>query len=196
MDEAQLQERQKKTTWLMVAGAASLLLPLAGVLYMHFSENAPSSGPSDRSDIFERRESARIVPSQAVANIAPQGIPPKAGSSLDFIAGGADYKASAAAAAPQPSTAPAPTQAAAAPPAASPSPAPAPANAPKPFGAPKLQPSRGFANFKSGSGMGAASGQAAGAAAGGQNIQQVLQNLPPSAQNDPQIQKYLQGQGK
>jgi len=192
------EERRKKTLWLLVAGAASLLIPLAGAIYIHWKDNAGSAGPSGRGDVFERREGAerRMTPSQtAVVLSAPaQSRPASAatgGSSLDFIKGGSDMQGKAAE--PKAAAAPPPAPAAAAPPAA---PAPAKtaaATAKRPFNAPRLQPTRGFTHLGSSGASGTANGSVPGTA-GGQNMQGVLNNLPPGSENNPQVQAYLKSQ--
>jgi hypothetical protein len=199
-DQEAPQERRKKTVWLMAAGAVSLLVPLAGAIYLHLSQNAGAPGPSGRSDVFERREGEehKIVPTQtAVVNspstlmkptgaISGAAADKPAGSSLDFIKSNADVQAriaeqKAAAAAPAASTAPAaPAAGAPAPVAAAKTKA-----GKKPFVMPKLQPTRGFTNFGS-TGKGAANNGTQG-----QNPQDFLKNLPAGSQNDPQVQAYL-----
>jgi hypothetical protein len=197
------QERRKKTTWLLAVGGASLLLPLAGIAYVHWSEANAPTGPGEHSDVFERRDglgplkpSQTVVPNAMSATANPGGA---GASSLDFIRAGADYRAAVAAPV---STAAAVAAVAAAPaPAAAPSPAPAAtkkpaANGKKAFVMPKLQPTRGFSNFGKGTTLptpGAAN-PAPAAGGGDQATQQMLQNLPPGAQNNPDIQKYLQSQ--
>jgi hypothetical protein len=195
------QERQKKTLWLLVAGTASLLIPLAGAVYLHWSQNAGAPGPSGHVDVFERREGEerKITPTQtavvpatlmkptgAIAGAAADVRP--VGSSLDFIKSNAEVQAriadsKTAAAAPAASTAPA------APAADAPAPAAAAKtkSGKKAFAMPKLQPTRGFSSFGSTGSKGAAK---AGAQTG-QNAQDFLKNLPPGSQNDPQVQAYL-----
>ena len=199
-DQEAPHERQKKTFWLMAGGAISLLVPLAGAIYLHMSQNAGAPGPSGRSDVFERREGEehKIVPTQTAVVSSPSALlkptgavagaaDKPAGSSLDFIKSNADVQAriadsKAAGSGPAASTA----SVAAAPAAAAAAPA-APAKTKpgkKPFVMPKLQPSRGFTNFGSTGSKGAAN-------TGGQNPQDFLKNLPPGSQNDPQVQAYL-----
>jgi hypothetical protein len=201
-------ERKKKTVWLLVAGAASLLIPLAGAVYLHWSQNAGAAGPSGRNDVFERRdgEDHKIVPTQtavvnspsALMSPTPAGISgvaaKPAGSSLDFIKGNTELQARIA----ESKTAPA-----GAPPAASTAPV-APAVVPpapvaaaktgkpgkKEFSMPKLQTTRGFTTMGStGSKGGSKSGAQAGNAVGGN--QDMMKNLPPGAENDPRVQAYL-----
>ncbi len=215
LEPAAPEGRRKRTIWLLAGGAASLLIPLAGAIYLHLSENAGAPGPSGRSDLFERREDAdqKITPTQTV--VPPSALlppPPRSGvagaaekpsaSSLDFIKGSDELKARIAdskAAAAAPAAPPAPPAPVAA--VAESTPTAKPVKPVKPgkkaFTMPKLQPSRGFTNFGSGSGAksgapGApgAAGAAAGAA-GGQNSQDILKSLPPGAENDPRVQAYL-----
>ena len=194
------QERQKKTVWLLAGGAISLLVPLAGAIYLHVSQNAGAAGPSSHVDVFERREGEehKITPTQTAVVSSPATLmkPTGAilgaaadnrpvGSSLDFIKSNVDVQArvaeqKTAAAAPAASTAPAadaPVAAAAA----------KTKPGKKPFAMPKLQPTRGFSSFGSTGSKGAAK---AGAQTG-QNAQDFLKNLPPGSQNDPQVQAYL-----
>jgi hypothetical protein len=211
------QDRKKRTVWLLAGGAASLLLPLLGVFYLHWSATSGAQGPSGRNDVFERRDGGekRIMPSQTAVPLAVPMTPPPsslpaggaterpAGSSLDFIKSNQEMSAKV-------NDAPKPAAAAAAPPA--PAAAPADAAAPeaaaapaktktkkgkKDFSMPKLQPSRGFTNFNSGKAGAAAAKGAPGGAPGGADAQDLLKNLPPGAENNPEVQKYLrQQQGK
>ncbi|MFI5363604.1 MAG: hypothetical protein ACHQ49_16685 [Elusimicrobiota bacterium] len=193
------EDRRKKTLWLLAAGAASLLIPLAGALYIHWRDNPAGGSPTARADVFERREGEerKITPSQTAVVLAPpaQSRPAPAaaaagGSSLDFIKGGADMQGKAAE--PKAAAAPAPAPAAAAPPAVAAPAKAAAATAKKPFNAPRLQPTRGFTHL--GSTPGAANGGAAPGTSGGQNTQGLLNNLPPGSENNPQIQAYLKSQ--
>jgi hypothetical protein len=200
------QYRRKKTVWLMAGGAASLLIPLAGAMYLHWSQNAGASGPSGRSDVFERREGEdrKIVPTQTAVVLSPPGLmapssaagttDKTAASSLDFIKSNADLQAriadpKAAAAAPAVSTAPAAPAAAAVAAAKK-----GDKKGKKAFAMPKLQPSRGFTNFGSTGSKGAASTGAQPGTAGGQSAQDMMKNLPPGAVNDPRVQAYLKSQ--
>jgi hypothetical protein len=194
-------ERKKKTIWLLAGGAASLLIPLAGAFYLHWSQNAGAAGPSGRSDVFERREgeerkimptvSAVVMSPSALATPARSGLiagsaEKPAGSSLDFIKSNAEMQAlvtdpkSAPAAAPAPSTAPAAPAAAAPPPTAAKTKS---KRGKKDFSMPKLQPSRGFTNFGS-------TGKKSGAKAGTAGAPD-LSGLPAGAENDPRVQAYL-----
>lgn len=200
------QDRKKKTVWLLAGGAASLLIPLAGAIYLHVRQNAGSSGPSGRSDIFERREGgdAKIIPTQSAVLTTPPALtaPPPSGiggaadkpaeSSLDFIKSNADMQARIADSKAAVSAGPPPASTA---PVAAPPAAPAAKKAAKSakagkkaFVMPKLQPARGFTNFGSTGANGAA---AQTGAAGGQSAQDILKNLPPGSENNPQVQAYL-----
>lgn len=206
------QERKKKTVWLMAGGAVSLLLPLLGVFYLHWSANAGARGPSGRNDLFEHREGGdrRLTPSQ-MAVAAPTGMTPPpsslptggktetpTGSSLDFIKPNDELAAKFAE---PPKTATAPAAAPAVAPAATAAQASHTApkakakKGPKEFTMPKLQPSRGFTNFNSGK-KGAATGAAMPqGAAGAGDAGDLLKNLPPGAENNPQVQEYLKSHG-
>jgi hypothetical protein len=198
-------ERKKRTKWLLAGGAVSLLIPLAGAIYLHVRENSGAPGPSGRSDLFERRDGAdlKITPTQT-AVVPPSALtaPPPSGifaagsragsSSLDFIKTNDDLKSRIADSKAPGAGAPAVTAPAAstAPPVAAAPPAAVAAKktpkGPKPFNMPKLQPTRGFSsNFGS-------SKAPQGAAPGGQGQQDMLKNLPAGAQNNPAVQQYLQ----
>lgn len=201
------QERRRRTIWLLACGAASLLLPLAGAVYLRWSETT-SVGPTGRADVFERRDGgpSKITPSQAVVPMSAVVSPspasglsaPAAGgrverpaeSSLDFVKPAAELKVKIVEA-PKAATAAAPSapEAAAAP--AAPKPPAKSKAAAKPakksFAMPKLQPTRGFSSMK-----GPASAAPAADASGGQNQRDLLKNLPPGAENNPELQKYLQ----
>jgi len=191
------EERRNKTRWLMIAGAASLLLPLAGAAYLHWNDVNGGQGANMRGDMFESHEGrGPIVPSQAVSAGPVPAASGKAVSSLDFIKAGDEFKTSAAAPNASTATAPAalpagaPADAAAAAPAAGAKKA--AAGGKKPFVMPKLQTGRGFKSWMPpSSGTTQAPAAPAGAA---QNPQQMLQNLPPGAANNPDVQKYLQQQ--
>jgi hypothetical protein len=200
-DQEAPRERRKKSFWLLTAGTIALLVPLAGAIYLHWSQNAGAPGPSGRSDVFERREGEerKIVPTQTAVVSSPSALmkptgpvagaaDKPAGSSLDFIKGNADVQAriadsKAAGSGPAASTAPA------APAADAPAPVAAAKTKPgkKAFVMPKLQPSRGFTNF----GSTGSKGSANTGAQAGQNPQDFLKNIPPGSQNDPQVQAYL-----
>ena len=194
-------ERKKKTVWLLVAGTASLLIPLAGAVYLHWSQNAGAAGPSGRSDVFERRdgEDRKIVPTQsavvnspsALMSPTPAGVAGVAGkpegSSLDFIKGNTELQARIAESKTTPA-APAASTAAAAPAVVSPAPV-AAAKTGKPgkkaFTMPKLQTTRGFTTMGSTGSKGAAAGAQAGTAAAG------TAGAPPVDMSDPRVQAYL-----
>lgn len=198
------QKRRRRTIWLLTGGAVSLLLPLAGLVYLRWNEVSTTRGPSGHGDVFERRgrDGSRVLPSQTLVPpvlASPPPLPPPGGakaataasaSSLDFVKTNADMEARA----PEASRA----KAAAAPPPAPTAqrrPAPRAAAAPakttgkkKSFAAPKLHPSRGFTS------LGGADKAPTGGTSG-QDMQQLLKNLPPGAENSPEIQQYLKSQG-
>ncbi|MCM2305209.1 MAG: hypothetical protein NDJ72_10930, partial [Elusimicrobia bacterium] len=142
-EQEALDARRKRTIWLMAGGAASLILPLLGVLYMRMNE-AKTARPPDSSVMFDRREKGEekvnvsqtvtIVNPAAPANPGQSSLPvaggmtmtpaPGGGSSLDFVKGGANNTYfQDKAAAPAPAAAPPPTAPAAPPePAAEPAP--------------------------------------------------------------------------
>lgn len=193
------QTRKKRTVWLLAGGAVCLLLPLLGVIYLKWSEASSVRSPSGRNDLFERREGSehKITPSQTAvpsnisapspARRATGRAESPADSSLDFIKITDDMKAKA----PEPPKAAAPAEAPTAP-----TPdvkAKTPKQTKKSFSAPKLQPIRGFSDFKDGKNgpQTAPVGQE-----GGQDMQELLKNLPPGAENNPEVQKYLKSQGR
>lgn len=95
-----LQQRRRRTFYLMGAGAVSLLLPLAGVAYLNMMRS-PEAGPSGSAEgVFDRRDSeaaryvkAAEVPSPVFSARAPK--PSASGQqagSLGFINAGQDYR--------------------------------------------------------------------------------------------------------
>ncbi|MBI3288720.1 MAG: hypothetical protein HYZ74_04300 [Elusimicrobia bacterium] len=206
-EEEALQARRKRTAWLFAGGAASLLLPLMGVIYVRLSESSANRGPNS-AVMFDRREAGerKINPTQTVAIVNPAlvGDPkasPDSGSSLNFVKGSGDYfqeKATETAKAPPAPPEPAPA-------AAEPAPTPpvkaavaAKKGGKKPFIAPRLQPGKGFSAFKGNSPKPTGGEDVQGAldpqAKGGGDMTEMLKNLPPGAENNPEIQKYLRGQ--
>jgi hypothetical protein len=215
--------RKKRTILLLAGGAASLALPLLGVLYIKMSE-AKTARPPDSTVMFDRREGgdAKVNVSQTVTIMNPAGpaasgpssLPvaggmtmtpaPGSGSSLDFVKGGANntyfQDNKPAAAAPAASTATAPVA-----PVAATAPEPAPKTAAKKggkkaFSVPKLQGTKGFSSFKGaspkptgGQGMTGVADPQAGK--GGGDMSDMLKNVPGGA-NNPEVQKYLKSQGK
>jgi hypothetical protein len=216
--------RRKRTIWLLAGGAASLILPLLGVLYMRMTE-AKTARPPDSSVTFERREKGEekvnisqtvtIVAPAAPGNPAQSSLPiaggmtmtpaPGGGSSLDFVKGGANNSYFQDKAAAPPVGAP---PAAAAPAAAPPGPV---AEAPtktvvqksgkKAFNMPKLQGTKGFSSFKGASPRptGAPTGMTGvadpQAGKGGGDMAEMLKGVPGGVDN-PEVQKYLKSQGK
>jgi hypothetical protein len=208
--EAQEVARRKRTLLLMAGGIASLLIPLAGALYLKYGGSGETKGPG-RTDVFERREAgdARVTVGLAPAPVTASPMSPVAapapvsgGSSLSFVRGDGDFEG-------KPPGQPSPA-AAAAPAPAAPVPQGGPIAAPEPekgkggkkvFSMPKLQTGKGFTQMKGFSpkptGGAEISGIAAPAAAGkGGDMAEMLKNLPPGADKNPEIQKLLQGQGK
>lgn len=219
-----LDGRRKRTIWLMAAGAASLVLPLLGVLYMRMSE-AKGTRPPDSSVMFDRREKGetKVNVSQAVTIVAPAAqtgasslpvaggmtaVPvPGGGSSLDFVKGGASnayFQDKDKSAAPPAEAAPPPPP----PPVAGPSGPIEPAaktvaqkGGKKAFNMPKLQGTKQISNFKGASPKptGAPSGMTgvADPQAGkdGGDMADLLKNVPGGV-NNPEVQKYLKSQGK
>lgn len=187
------EQRKKLTVWLIAGAAASLLLPLLAAIYVRMNENVPVPGPSGRSDLFERREGGevKLTPAQTPAVAVPKYQPARAasgGSSLDFIKTN-DAMATQNPSPVQTESSPAPVQkpAAVAEPAAAAKPAPsktATKTSKKEFSVPRLQPSKRFSSFKSGK-------TAQPQAAGEQDMSEMLKNLPPGSENNPQIQELL-----
>ncbi|MDP3543794.1 MAG: hypothetical protein Q8T11_15105 [Elusimicrobiota bacterium] len=219
-EQEALDIRRKRTIWLMAGGAASLILPLLGVLYMRMSE-AKSARPPDSSVMFDRREKGEekvnitqtVVAPAALAASGASSLPiaggmtvtpaPGSGSSLDFVKGGASssyFKEKGAE----------PPAAAAPPPAPAPEPSgpiePAPKTVSKKggqkaFNMPKLQGTKQFSTFKGSSPKptGAPGGMTGVAdpqsGKDGDDMAELLKNVPGGA-NNPEVQKYLKSQGK
>jgi hypothetical protein len=197
-------ERHQRTRWLIIAGAASLLLPLLGLVYIQW--NAASSAPplSGRNDLFEHREGSdkKIVPSQTAvpssALMTPsstvgrktRGKTPSASmSSLDYIKPNIELteKINDSAKSSAPAVKPTATENKPAhkPRAAKEAPKKPVKKAKKDFAMPKLQPSRGFTN------MGNKAGKKASDADVDPETQDLLNNLPTEAQNNPDVQRYI-----
>lgn len=192
-NEARQGERKRRTVYLVVGGALSLLLPLLGALYLKLSETPLPPGGVDASAVFARREgpAPRVQPASTPAapkGSAPASPAPGSDSGLSMVRGGQDYYQE-----PQPpAAAPAPAKAA-------PAPAPAPKPIPQPKPAPAPAPSFSFAKLKPTSGievkswfsgskaqppaapaqMPAAAGQAA------PDINALLKSLPQAAGQAP-----------
>ena len=211
--EQEAQEgRKKRTLLLMAGGAASLILPLLGVVYIKMSESK-ASRPPDSSVMFDRREGgeAKVNVSQAVTINSAVAVPagqsslpvagqagmtpaPGGGSSLGFVKGSNDYFQDKAAEA----TKAAPPAA----PAAAPAPASPPAEAktaakkggPKPFAMPRLQGTKSISNnFKSnapkgGSGLAGVADPQSGQ--DGADMNELLKNVPGG--DNPEVQKLMQ----
>jgi len=202
------------TLWLMLGGAASLLLPLMAVAYLRWSESHSTPPPSGRNDLFEHRDSSerKIVPSQSAAAVSyspPPALPgsgeraaPASGSSLDFIRKGEDIPGEP------------PEQTAQAPAARAQNPAQAPTQqtasqtnngstqsgnaqsgqnqSKKSFSTPKLQPSS-FTGFQSGgsSKKGGHGSQKGGQKGGGMPLQGNGQNAQGGGQDMQEMLKNL-----
>jgi hypothetical protein len=211
--EEEIQEGRKKRTYLLLAGgAASLLLPLAGVFYIKISESKAARAPGQAASVFDRREGgdAKVVITQTVtinpAVSAASSLPvpggtteSPSGSSLDFVKGGSNsYFQDKAGEAPKGST---PTAAAAPPPEPEPEPKAATAKGgKKAFVMPRLSGTKSMAgsNFKSSGGSPKPGGMAgmAGVAdpqsgKGGQDMADMLKNIPGGI-NNPDVQKLIQ----
>ena len=178
------EERQKRTVWLIAGGGASLLIPLLGALCLNKCGDPGVKSSGNSGSLFERREygARKITPSQTVTLPAPsQSSLPTAGaaqksvgSSLDFVKSGAELREKISAEAQE-----AATQSPPAAPASKPEATPASKSSgkpgKKPFTMPKLQSSGNFSNFGSGA------PRAGAKKADGQNLQELLKNLPPGA---------------
>lgn len=177
-DQEALESRNKRTVWLLAGAGASLLLPLLGLFYIRASESQSAHPPSG-AVMFDRREPGESKVSAYIA--APPLVKPtraaapvKENSSLRFIKGSGDYFKDNAAETPKTSE----------PEISSPEPASAKAPAKgskKSFNMPKLQGVKTFNSFKKGSSQPAA------------NEADILKNLPPGAENNPEVLKYLKG---
>lgn len=215
-----LEKRKKRTIFLMAGGAASLILPLLGVVYLQMNE-AKTARPPDSSVTFERREDgdSKIRVSQTVTIVNPPALagsgvsslpvaggltesPAPGGSSLDFVKGGEnntyyqDKPSVAAAAASTPTVT-----------ASEPLPetkasvkAIAQKSGKKSFNMPRLQGVKGFNSFKGASpkptgGAGLTGVADPQAGKGDDDMSEMLKGIPGGA-NNPEVQKYLKSQGK
>ncbi|MEK7234264.1 MAG: hypothetical protein AAB268_10645 [Elusimicrobiota bacterium] len=210
--------REKRTILLLVGGAASLILPLLGILYIKMRE-AKTAPPSDGSVMFDRRENGdskvnishtvTIMNRAAQAGSSPSSLPPAGGmtmtpapgsrSSLDFVKDGANHAYSQD----KSSAAPAPAASALAAPVAPAAPAPktvAKKGDKKIFTMPKLQGTKGFTSFTGASpkptgGQGMSGVAAPQVGNGDADMADLLKNVPGGV-NNPEVQKYLKSQGK
>ncbi len=190
--------RAQFTLWLVIGGAASLLLPLLGVVYIALNE-PKTALPPDSMVMFERRENgqAKVTASQTVAIARPAPVAGSATapstSSLDFIKNGVDntYFRDAA---PVASTQTAPAVVV----------KPASKDAvhkdkKKAFNIPKLQGTKGFSSFKGASpkptGGQGLTGIAESQDGKGGDMADLLKNVPGGVEN-PEVKKYLKSQGK
>lgn len=212
--EQEVQEgRKKRTVLLLAGGAASLLLPLIGVVYIKMGESKAARAPN-AAVMFDRREggeakvniSQTVTINPAVAVPAGQSSLPVAGqagmtpapgnSSLDMVKGSNSYYQDKPAEAPKASTPTAPPAA----PAAAPEPAPKTAakkGGAKPFTMPKLHGTKSLnSNFTQkspkptgGTGMTGVADPQAGKSGGDMN--DMLKNIPGGIDN-PEVQKLMQ----
>lgn len=187
-----------------------LILPLLAVVYMRIREANTVHAPTT-SVMFDRREQGdeKVVITQRIAIVDPvasslpvAGGPTmvQSGSSLDFVKdGGFPGKPSAAAA----TEAAAPRRSASVSEPVESEPAPEPVakkGGKKIFNAPKLQGTKNFSSFKAGSprpggAMGARGSDEQQGGNGGGGMADMLKGVPGGV-NNPEVQKYLQSQGK
>ena len=169
-------ERRRRTLYLLLGCALSLLIPLLIVLYIRMSES-PAAGPGTVRPDFAPRQNWRekVRPAEIPAPMAKSPTAP-AGDSLGFIKGGSEYS--------QPRPAPPPSQVTAAPPAKKPA---APAKkqaspAPSSVANPKIHPSR-FGNLPAPPALGGspAKNPAGQAPSGVPDINALLKNIPGAA---------------
>lgn len=173
-DEVKELERKRRTLYLMIGGAASLILPLLGALYIRMSDTQVKGPGGSGGAIFARRgvdgsPQLKVVPvlsaAPAAGSSAPSPAPirqaaeSQAGGSLGFIRGGSDYSDNKAAPPAPAAAAPQKTEAAPAPAAPEqketqiPQPKTTAKAAARPVNAPKLKPTKGFNTWgKPGSG--------------------------------------------
>lgn len=211
--------RKKKTLLLLAGGAVSLILPLLGVLYLRWKDTRQAPKQHEAA-VFQQREGAerRITPPSSPAMAAavvltqPAAVPSApasgasslplpttsgkasaGGGSLGFIKGSDDYYTEKKDE-PKPEPKKEETKAA---PAEQPKPVPAKSAAKakpgkKPFVMPRLQPGKGFTNFKR---PGQQQPEAASGEDGPADMQEMLKDIPGGASN-PDVQKYLKQQGQ
>ncbi len=110
--EDQLLRRNRRTMFLILAGAACLLVPLAGLLYIRLSETPVSTIAGSVTHPFERRASPidRSRPAMTPAPF-PDATPGAANNSLLFIKGGNEFYPSSQQPSPPPAAAPAAAEA-------------------------------------------------------------------------------------
>lgn len=174
LDPEAVEERHKRTVWLLGAAGISLLLPLLGLIFLRASESRNIHPPTN-TIMFDRREPGESKAGAYKASVEVKPLraaaPVKENSSLRFVKGSGDYFKDKEAETPQ---------VLAAEPIAPPAPAKAPVKeSKKSFNMPKLQGVKTFNSFKKGSPQ----------PAGGQ--EDILKNLPPGAENNPEVLKYL-----
>lgn len=160
--------RSRRTLFLLLGGAASLLLPLGAILYLKLTDPSAGRNGPQAAVLFEKRgydgqsaSNSKITPAMTPAvngglPNAPAGADGKpgvspavpAGSSLSMVRGGEDMYEKPAPAPPPPAPKPQ-VQAKAPPPPPEPEPEPAPQPTARAFQPPKLKSSGNFTQFKS-----------------------------------------------
>jgi hypothetical protein len=187
--EQEVQEGRKKRTLLLLAGgAASLILPLLGVVYIKMSESKASRA-ANSSVMFDQREGGETKVNVSQTIVAPA---PGSGSSLDFVKGSNNYFSDKTADATQASTTTTPAATPAAP--APETKTAAKKGGAKPFAMPKLQGTKSISNnFKANSPKGGAG--LAGVAdpqsgKDGTDMNELLKNIPGGIDN-PEVQKLM-----
>ncbi len=218
-DEAVQADRKKRTMLLIAGGAVSLILPACGAVYLFMKESGEGRAPNT-SVMFERREAgdAKVAVTQAVAinpgaevlataatpagmgSSMPSGAPQTtAGGSLGMVKGDGNFldgekKAEAPAASTQTAAAKAPPVEEGGPIAGKKAPA---KGGKKAFVMPKLQSGKGFTSFKGSPKPGGGQDYGGVAAPQGKGgMEDMLKNLPPGSENNPEVQKLLQQQGR
>ncbi len=89
--ENQEAERRRRTVYLLLGGALSLLIPLLIVLYLHISESpAAGSGTNHPGFVTRKNWGEKIKPAVTPAPMAKSLAAP-AGDSLGFIKGSPEY---------------------------------------------------------------------------------------------------------
>lgn len=193
-----------------------MILPLLGVLYLRWIEGRALPRQPDTSAVFQQRDGERritppVVPAMpaagtlsapvpsptpsptAMSPLPAASAPPQDSGSLGFIKPSEDYfKDKAPSASPEPPKQDAKPASSPEPPKAAPPSTAKTKTGKKPFAMPKLNPGKGFTNFK----RNQPGAEEPSDPAGGADMSEMLKNLPPGAANNPEIQKMLQQQGK
>lgn len=173
IDQEALESRNKRTIWLLAGAGVSLLLPLLGLFYIRANESRSVHPPSS-TIMFDRREpgESKISSYKTVAGVKTTraaATPVKDSSSLNFVKGSGEYfkdkEAETPASNPEPRVSPPPAEAKA-----------SVKGSQKSFTPPKLQGVKTFNTLKKSSSQ-----------------EDMLKNLPPGAENNPEILKYLKG---